>query len=677
MDKGTKRTLAVILLLFLMILCGASPSFAGEDVDDLTELSIEDLMQIEVTSVSKKAQKVSDAAAAVFVITQEDIRRSGVTSIPEALRMAPGIEVARINASKWAVSSRGFNSFLANKLLVLMDGRSVYQPLFAGAYWNLQDTMLENIDRIEVIRGPGATLWGANAVNGVINIITKKAEDTRGGLLTAGAGTQERGFGSVRYGLKTGEGTYLRAYGQYCDRGPFKNPAGDDASDAWGSGRGGFRMDSELFPDNTLTIQGDVSQARSDEATDSPILTPPYRQTFSGEDSKTANLLARWRHTFSTTSDLSLQVYYDWMDRRAQDNREKRNTLDIDFQHRFALGSRQEIVWGLGYRHTRGVFSTEPNALIVLDPYAKGDQLFSGFVQDDILVFEDKLHLILGSKFEHNDYTGFEIQPSGRFLWMPHAEHTFWGAVSRGVRTPSWGETYGTIPETVIPPFTAANPSPLPAALSLVGTRDLQAEELAACELGYRFHPVERISLDAAAFYHVYAHMIAGHIGTAEMVLTPTPHMVIPIKGDNGMHGKTYGIELAADWRVVPRWRLQAAYTYLYVALEVDEGSLMALENPDGRSPQNQISLRSAFELMKDVEFDAWVRYADRIKSLDLSGYTTLDLRIGWKPNPNVELSLVGQNLLENEHQEFSQMGAFTAAAKVPRSVYGKVLWKF
>jgi iron complex outermembrane recepter protein len=669
------RKLAVVSAALVMFLL-ASFGYGASLPRDLTDLSIEDLMKIEVTSVSKKAQRLSDSAAAIFVITQDDIRRSGVTSIPEALRMVPGLQVARIDSNKWAITSRGFNNFLANKLLVLMDGRAVYQPLFAGVYWNLQDTMLEDIERIEVIRGPGATLWGANAVNGVINIITKSAKETQGGLVTAGIGTDEKSFGGLRYGAKVADETYVRGYAKYFDRGAFPNKFGGTAHDAWESAQGGFRMDSKISPDNALTLQGDLSQGHVQEEYKSPALTPPYTQSFSGSAFKTANLLARWQRVISPTSDLSVQMYYDWDHRSAPDNREVRNTFDIDLQHRFALGARQEVIWGLGYRYTRGDFGAE--SLIALDPSRRGDELFSGFIQDDILLVKDRVHLILGAKFEHNDYTGFEIQPNGRLLWTPHGSHTLWGSVSRAVRTPSWGEAFGSIPLTVIPPFTLPdNPSPFPAKMALVGNKNLKSEELLAYELGYRFHPSERFSLDFTTFYNVYSDMIAGRLGAAQMVLTPVPHLIIPINGNNGMYGKTYGAELAGDWRVLPWWRLQAAYTYLQVLLDVRRDSLMVLENPDGRSPHNQVSLRSAFELTKTVELDAWIRYVDRIASLDVPSYAALDLRIGWKPTAGVEVSVVGQNLLQDKHAEFYQGGIVTSAAKVPRGVYGNVTWRF
>jgi iron complex outermembrane receptor protein len=448
------------LLFFFALPFSPPPAAAKEIVADLTELSIEDLMKIEITSVSKKAQKVSDAAAAVFVITQEDIRRSGATSIADALRMAPGLEVARIDANKWAVTARGINNYLTNKLLVLMDGRSVYQPLFAGVYWNLQDTLLEDIERIEVIRGPGATLWGANAVNGVINIITKTAKETEGGLFTAGGGTNEKGFGGLRYGAKVGEESYLRAYGKYFNRGAFPNVTGVGSSGAWDSGSGGFRLDSDFSPDSSLTLQGDIAQGYIDDISERTVLTPPYLKTFTGSTFSTANLLTRWKRKISATSDLSLQLYYDYSNNRAPDMREIRNTVDVDLQHRFALGARHDIVWGLGYRNTRGDFSAD--SLVTLDPSRRGDELFSGFVQDDIVLVPDRLHLILGSKLEHNDYTGVEVQPSGRLIWTPDERHTFWGAISRAVRTPSWVETDGRVPSAILPPLTPKIPLSCP-----------------------------------------------------------------------------------------------------------------------------------------------------------------------------------------------------------------------
>jgi len=663
---------ALACLFFSPRLVPPSTPAAESSLQELTEMSIEDLMQIEVTSASKKPQRVSDAAAAIFVITQEDLRRSGATSIPEALRMVPGLEVARINSGNWAITSRGFNNYIANKLLVLMDGRNLYQPLFAGTYWDMVDTVLQDIDRIEVIRGPGAALWGANAVNGVINIITRKAEDTQGGLLVAGSGTLERLFGSLRYGGKLGADTYLRAYGKYLNRDDFPRVSGEDATDGLKSARCGFRMDSEFSPDNSLTVQGDFARNTTDEVSEALSLTPPsYRQTFEGFDYREAYLLGRWQRRFSATSNLSLQAYYDRHDREATDNREKRDTFDAELQHNFTWGGRQEIVWGLGYRYTNGDFTSD--SLYFVDS-REGHDLFSGFIQDEILLVQDRLHLILGSKFEHNDYTGFEIQPTGRLLWTPDENHTLWGSISRAVRTPSWGESYGSIPTAVLPPMPL---NPFPTVISLNGNDNLDSEELIACELGYRFHPGPHFSFDATAFYNDYSNLINGRLGEPQLVTTPTPHVEMPINGVNNLEGKSYGFEFAADWKALPRWRLQAAYTYLQLILRVKDGEEFYLDATDGRSPHNQFSLRSSLDVTKTVELDAWLRYTDRIKSLGIPAYTALDLRLAWKPRLDLELALVGQNLLDEEHPEFYQSGLLANTTEVPRSVYGQVIWKF
>ena len=474
--------------------------------DGLTAMSIEDLMEIEVTSVSRKAERLSDASAAVFVITREDIRRSGVTSIPEALRMAPGLEVARIDSSKWAITARGFNGRFANKILVLFDGRTVYSPLFSGVFWDRQDTLLEDIDRIEVIRGSGATLWGANAVNGVINIITKNAGETVGGLVTAGGGNQERGFGSVRYGLKLGEDTTLRLFAKYLDRTPFVDAAGREAADSWHAVRGGFRLDSEPSEKNTLTIQGDIYDGRLGETYTLPLLVPPFSQTFDSRSSNFgANLLSRWKHVFSDTSDMSLQLYYDRTEQTMAILGEKRDTLDIDFQHRFELGDRQELIWGAGYRFTHDNITNTPTASI--QPASLGQDLFSAFVQDSITIVRDKLRLTLGSKFEHNDMTGFEVQPNARLLFTPNERNTLWAAVSRAVRTPSRTENDILLNQLTIPPSTPQNPGPIPVLVEVKGSNTHISEELIAYEVGYRAKPHPRFLLDIAAFYNIYHHL--------------------------------------------------------------------------------------------------------------------------------------------------------------------------
>src|SRR6266699_2377581 len=422
-----------------VLLAGSTVAQNSRNVPDVTAMSMEDLMNLQVTSVSKHTQKVADAAAAIFVITQEDIRRAGATSIPEAWRLVPGLEVARIDQNKWAIGSRGFNGRFDNKLLVLIDGRSVYTPLFSGVYWNVQDVMLEDVDRIEVIRGPGATLWGANAVDGVINVITKKAKATQSAVVTAGAGTEERAAGGVRYGGKLGDNTYYRAYTKYSDWGPSAYPPGMTAHDGWDALRGGFRADWTPAGANSLTLQGDIYRTRFDETLTVASLSAPYSNTFPNDGKYSGgNILGRWNHT-SEGSSMSLQMYYD--NTTITDHSlfgDHQNIFDIDFQHGFHTGDSQQFVWGFGYRSIRD--KNDPSFTVSLQPNQVTLNQFSTFLQDEISLVDNRLQITLGSKFERNEFTGFEIEPNARLLWNLTPNQSIWTAVSRAVRTPALTE---------------------------------------------------------------------------------------------------------------------------------------------------------------------------------------------------------------------------------------------
>ncbi len=550
----------MILGLCLLIVLGVPGAHATQaQARDLTDMSLEDLMAVEVTTtVSRKAQRLSDTAAAVFVITAEDLRRSGVTSIPEALRMVPGLEVARLDANRYAITARGFNGNFANKLLVLMDGRTVYSPLYSGVFWDVQDTLLEDIARIEVIRGPGASLWGANAVNGVINIITKPSNETQGGLLTAGVGTEEKAFGGIRYGGALGDQAHYRAYAKYFKRDNALTLAGDDNYDQLEVTRGGGRADWQLSDRDAVTIQGDYYDSREGVQGTYPIYEPPYVAPFhetipiSG-----GNVLSRWQRTLSPRSDFILQAYYDRTNRSLALLDENRDTFDLDFQHRFGLGQRQEIMWGAGYRLTQATLDNSES--VVFRDENRRDRLYSFFVQDEIALWPEKLSLLVGSKFEENDYTGFEVQPNARLLWTPLHQHTFWGAVSRAVRTPSQAEhdtrlTYYVFPGT---PETVVR---------FYGDEDFESEEVISYELGYRFVPEERFSLDLALFYNDYDKLRTAEMGAPFLEGTP-PNLIVPLYVDNEMKGQTYGAELALEVRPRPWWRLKGAYTYLQMRL--------------------------------------------------------------------------------------------------------------
>lgn len=662
------------LLVLLCCPSGAAAQAPPSPVD-LTEMSLEELMGVEVTSVSKRAEPISTAAAAVFVITQEDLRRSGATSIPEALRMVPGLEVARIDASKWAISARGFNGRFANKLLVLVDGRSVYTPLFSGVFWDVQDTLIEDVDRIEVIRGPGATLWGANAVNGVINIITRSAHETRGGLLAAGGGSEERGFGALRYGGALGESSSYRVYGKFFDRGSGESLAGGPGADDWSMKRAGFRVDSKLAGGSGLTVEGDLYDGEAGEALTLQSLQNPVPRTLDSDQQVAGgHLLGRWQRTPSRTSDLKVQLYYDRTERVAALVDEDRDTFDLELQHGFAPGARHRFLWGLGYRRTRD--DLQGFGILSFFPPRRTDDLASAFLQDEITLRPDRLLVTLGSKVEHNDYTGFEVQPNVRAVWIPRQHHTLWAAVSRAVRTPSRAEDDLRLDLQFFGPGQVL-PGPLPVVVSSFGDRDYRSEELLAWEVGYRMGFAPGLFFDLATFYNDYDQLRATRTGRPFPELAPIPHLVVPVSVSNDLEGETYGAELAVDWRASKRWRWSAAYSFLESRFrlppQADESGLSA----EGQSPRHQVFLRSAVDLAWGMEFDASLRHVSELESPGVEDYTTFDLRLGWRPRQNLEVSLVGQNLLEGSHVEFAPEVIPTHPTAVERGVYGKVAWRF
>jgi iron complex outermembrane recepter protein len=644
-------------------------SAATMQAQGLIHQSIEDLMNVEVTSASKKQQRLSQTAAAVYVITQEDIRRSGATSLPEALRLAPGVNVARLSASQWAVSARGFNGRYSAKLLVLIDGRSVYDPLFSGVYWDVQDTMLEDVDRIEVIRGPGATLWGANAVNGVINIITKHTKDTQGTLISTGGGSDEHGFGAARLGGKLGDKAYFRIYGRDFNRGPSVDGSGLEAGDGWRSLRGGFRVDSEPSSRDTMTVQGDIY--RQDESAVSQVVTLsapfvkllPTNGVLGG-----GNLLGRWNRAFSNGSETTLQMYWDRADREDIIFREDADTLDVDFNHHRPLGGRQDVVWGLGYRRidlgTRGGYG------ISFTPANRNNQLFSSFVQDEITVAEE-FKIAVGSKFEHNDYTGVEVQPSIRALWTPSGRQSLWSAVSRAVRTPSPADTSLRVDAAAFPSSTGTIDL-----LSILGNPDFLSEKMLAYELGYRIEPSPKVSLDLASFYNTDDDLQNSAGGRPFFEKTPPPaHLVIPLQFGNGGGGHTYGLEAAANWNATSYWKWTAGYTAMQVRLTPGTGG--DGKNASYDSPARQWQVRSSLNLPHRLEFDTALYYTGRLPQLEVPSYFRLDSRLGWHLSRSVEVSVTLQNLLDNRHPEFSDLEGGVPSTQIRRSAYAKVTWQF
>jgi len=627
-------------LCWIALMVVAAPSGWAEDTpvdpsalmaaDSATykKLSLEELMNIEVTSASKRPEKISQTASAIQAINGQDIRRSGATNLPEALRLLPNLQVAQANANQWAISARGFNNTLANKMLVLIDGRAVYTPLHAGVLWDAQNVMLEDVERIEAISGPGGTLWGANAVNGVINVVTKSARETQGTYAEGGIGTSLQNFAALRSGGTLAEDLYLRVYGQRFERGNTLLGTGQDATDDWGVTQGGFRLDWEPGVDK-VTLQGDVYDGDPDSNGGSPV-------ALSG-----GNLLSRWSHAFSADSDCQLQVYFD---RTMRDYgtgfSENLNTYDLDWQHRFQFGDFQEVIWGLGYRFMDD--RTVSPALFTFDPADRQFDVFSAFVQDEIILIPERLRLVLGSKFEHNDFSGFEYQPSGRLAWTPTDNQCLWGAISRAVRSPSRiDQDFSAVP-------------------ILVENPDFESEKLLAYELGWRVRPHEQVSLSIATFYNDY-----DDIRSVE----PGPPLVLR----NDIEGETYGVELAMNVQVVDSWRLRGGYTFLQKDLRVKSGAQDLNDGTaESNDPENQVLLQSTLDLPATFAFDAVARYVDSLPDPHISSYVELDLRLGCRPTKHLELAIVGQNLLDSSHPEFTR-STTTPANEIERSVYGSL----
>jgi len=636
--------------------------------DALKRLSLEQLMDVEVTSVSKAPESLIGAAAAVTTVTAQDIERSGAKSVPEALRFVPGLYIAQESADAWAVSSRGFSGVNSQNLLVLSDSRSIYTPLFSGVFWDVQDYLMDDIDRIEVIRGPGGALWGSNAVNGVININTKSAQRTQGGLVEAQTGTQERVMAAARYGGQLGDGAYYRVFGKFTDQNAQDYPAGA-SPDAWRLGHLGFRSDWQMDTQDALTVQGDLYDGTIGMVSPSvDVIGRPVPQGRLQTQVAGGNVLGRWQHTLNETSDMQVRFYYDRTHRNDPSFLDNLDTIDLDFQHRFALALRQEITWGMSYRvmydrdQGKGVFA--------LDPPDSRDSIYSGFIQDQFPVAE-AVHVTLGTKLEHNDFSGFEAQPSLRAAWEMAPTRTLWGAISRAVRVPTRIERDVDIDAT--------NPLGNPVG-RLLGNPDFHAERLVAFELGYRWQLVRTLSLDLASFHNHYSGLASLELGTP-FIDPNTGQTIVPILNRNLTDGRADGLETAVTYSPQPYWSLSLNWSYIDMSLDAHGMDLNRGRFAEGSTPRNQVGVRSYLDLPRGLQLDVQYRVLSALRELPeivngegIAGYQELDVRLGWRLNDNTRISLDGQNLLHNHHVEF---GAPDQSSAIRRSVYGKVAWEF
>ena len=645
----------------------------------LKGLSLEELSAIEVTTPSKEPQSAMKAPVAIYVVTGEDIRRSGATCIPEALRNAPGVEVARIDGNKWSIGIRGFGSRLSRSVLVLIDGRTVYTELFAGTYWEVQDTDMDDIDRIEVIRGPGGTIWGPNAVDGVINVITRSSTETKGMRANVSGGNEEQGAADFRYGGDNGGNVSYRFYGKGFTRSPEFHPDGHNFDD-WRSAQGGFRVDWKRDPHNNFTLQGDLYDSRAGERVGATSYAAPYSQNIDGNALLSGgNVLARWTRSYDG-GEIQAQVYYDRTNRTEPNLADHRNTFDGDFLQRLKAPARQQISWGAG---ARGVTISDPIIVSGLQflPIKRTDWLVTGFLQDEIGIVANRLTATIGTKILRTNFTGVQLEPSARLAWTPSDRTTFWTAYTHAVRTPSDSEEnfhllgyVGQVSPT-LQAFARFDPNPA-----------FAPEQLNGYEFGYRQLIAKNVYVDLTSFVNRYHNLFSEDlIGGFQFENNPAPqHLLLPAQFRNDLYGRTEGFEIAPEWRPWKVWRLRASYSYLDMRIQAIPGALDVgtAQTVEGGSPRSQVMMQSDLDISKNLQFDVRYRYIGDLACpakdssavcQRLAGYSSADVHFAWQVKPQWEVSVVGQNLLQPHHVE--DVGDPNTLVGIVRSGYVKLTW--
>ena len=648
--------------------------------EDLTNIELEKLLNldIELTSPSKKGQKLSEISSAVFVLTSDDIRRSGVTHVAEALRLVPGLNVTRVASDQWAISSRGFNQTYADKLLVLLDGQSIFVPLVNGVLWELHEISLEDVDRIEVIRGPGGAIWGANAVNGVINIISKHGADTRGVHLSAGAGNEEKGFLSGRFGDRIGEDTYYRAYSRSSTRDSAELLSGTQAHDAWRISTAGFRLDSYLNEKDSVFLRSDFTYSDAQGLTTIPNLSPYESGTLEREKyERGASVNSKWKHIISNTSQMDFSFDHRLDNRVTPFLKIETNNTHIEYHHRFQLADIHDISYGLEYRLYSD--SSQPTPADKLDPASRSTNLYTLLLHDDISIFQD-IRLTLGTKLEQNDHTGLEFMPNVRLLWRVMENSSMWFAISRAVSTPS-----RVADDAIVPVSVMNDPAyDMPIIISMFGNRDVEARKLLAFELGTRSKLLDNLSIDLATFYNDYNDVYSLDQGEPYVGLFPTNNqtsIIVPIAFGNELSGSTTGAELVADWRIAKWWRLIGWYSY--ITINLDKGAsadpLEQVRFNENSTPSHQFHLRNSFNIRDTIEIDQLLRYIDRIVYNQIPSYTELDIKFAYFPcnNKNLELAIIGQNLFQNEHGENVSSLFAPLQTQIERGAYAQITWRY
>lgn len=662
------------LLTFAFVALPSAPALADEEVDYFS-LSAEQLFSATVISATKTEETWRTTPAAVYVLTNEDIMRSGATSIPEALRMVPGVQVARTGAAGWAISVRGFNGTLSNKLLVLIDGREVYDPIFSGVYWDIQDTVLEDVERIEVVRGPGGVLWGSNAVNGVINVITRKAKNTQGNILSLTSGNQERAIVSGRHGGKLSlENGYYRVYAKTRYSDEERAVTGGDAKGTWKTQRGGFRMDWDRGDRDSFNVQGEIYHSGTEQNGRIPNLNPPYGTlpVDSETEAQGGHLIGNWAHSFAENEKLTFKTYLNYSTRDQLALEDQRLTFDADLQYQFPAGERHEMVVGGKYRLSADELT--PTAAVTFDEAERMDNTFSAFIQDKIALVPEKWYLTLGSKFEHNDYSGFEFQPNARLQWHPADDKMVWTSVSRAVRIPSRFEHDIDILASVTPPQAPGFP---PSTFEFLASPDMGSEELIAYEMGYRHEITPKLMLDVATFYNDYDSLTTFSFDPVSFTHRPGFAALI-VRATNETSGAGYGGEIALNWRARDNLNLSTAYSYLRIDLDgPPPASALNVEATEEESPEHQFNVRSQWDMTDELRLDSVFYYVSSLGGNQfVNDYTRFDMSLGWRINDQLQFNLVGQNLFDDAHREFLSPASLNAV-EIRRSIYGNIVWRF
>lgn len=639
-----------------------TPPQGGEQFADLSDMSLEQLLDVEVTLVSRRAQRLVDAPAAVFVISRMDIERSGMSSIPELLRLVPGVQVERLNSSRWAISARGFVGQFANKLLVLVDGRSVYTPLFSGTYWDMQDLVLDDIERIEVIRGPGGVNWGANAVNGVINIKTRQAGETHGTYVQSLVGNEEHNIFSLRHGGALSPDVDYRLSGKYREVEPTHDASDHAAGDDFMSGTMALRLDGRIDDRRSWMLSAGFLTLDEFASVRSPLLTAPYSSdALEHTRGATGHLLARLQLEGEAGSRTSLQAYLDGIDRDEGGLfRERRQTLDLDLQHALAPVGGHQFTCGLGYRLTMDNVDTGP--LVAATDASERNSLYSAFVRDEFWLAADHLRAAVGLRYEHNAFTGHELQPELRLSWLPGKDSLVWASVSRAVRTPGRAEDAGQLDF-----FAAPGPGGLTVLGQIVPDSGLRSETLWAYELGARGRLNADLVGDLSLFVQDYDDLF-GYVPEAAFPTGSPPHLVLPLRVANAYAVRNYGAEASLTWQVDEQWRLVGGYAWLEQDTRRAPADAFA---PTGYSdhPRHQASLRCAWNPAEHWQADAQAFYVDALQNGLVDGYLRLDLRLAWNPDDRTQLSLGVQNLLDDRHPE-AAFDFGTVPSEIERAVY-------